>query len=186
MRPCFYEMMKGLIHTWENEIFPIVSDSGQGEMVRRMRGGSTVLRLMAASYDSEGEKLFEGNRMLRKELRASVPHLEKAGLTDLTDMVEAMLEREYFPPDRYPALKMLVKEANDLNTLLEKVLAGINTLSTMENHLEPIRDRLLNIMRQQVEQDMDLEMIIRGDYSHLEDKMDDFIRFAYSGALRKG
>jgi hypothetical protein len=176
MRPCCYELIKGLIYTWENDVFPIVSESGQGEVVRRMRGGSIVLRLLAASWDSEGAHAYYGNKELRQGLRRSLAALEKAGLSEAVGEVKEQLAKEYVAPGNYRDLNLLLKEADDLKAVLEQVLTAIAGVAKPGKPLVKAHDQLCKIIKVQVERDMDLDRIIRGDFSQVETTMNEFIQ----------
>jgi hypothetical protein len=175
MRPCAYELIKGLLHTWENEALPIVADAGQGEILRRMRGGSVVLRLLAATWGAEGEAAHRGNNELRRALGASIPALHEAGLGDVALKVETRLVTEYVPPGAYPALRLLLQEADDLRLVLTEVLTAVAAVENPPATLEQAHDALRGLLRLQVERDLHLDKIIRGDFSQVEEEMDEYI-----------
>ncbi len=175
MRPCFLEMINGVFHTWENVITPFVAKSGEGELMRQMKGGSTVLKLLAAQYESEGEKLFNGNKALREALDESIPVFRNAGMGDLADRVQAVISKAYIPKDAYPATRLLIRESNDLNAILEIVLERIAAFHKKDPAMEKVRGRFLDLMKQRMEQDMDMDRIIRGDDSELKRKISAFM-----------
>ena len=179
MRPCGYELIKGLIYTWEKEALPVVSQSGQEEIARRMIGGSTVLRLVAALWEKEGASAYYGNRELRGALKKSMTALKKAGLDDVAGEVGKQLAGQYIMPGEYPGLNALLKEADDLKAVLEKVLIAVAGVKKPGKPLVKAHDNLRSIMKLRIERDMHLDNIIRGDYTHLEKDMDEFIHRLY-------
>jgi hypothetical protein len=175
MRPCSYELIKGLIDTWEKDVFPIIVESGQVAVVRRAKAGSVVLRILASSWESEGANAFCGNKELRRALRRALPALKKAGLDKIAGEVEVQLGKKYILPGHYPSPNLLLKEADDLGWVVESILEAIAMVEKPGKALRGVHDRLRRIMKLQIERERDIEKIVKSDFSQVEKMMNDVI-----------
>jgi hypothetical protein len=164
MTPDPFQQLNRLIYTLENDIFPVVAESGRNEVLRQAIAGTALLRLIDASWDNEGETVYNENKELRRGLKDSVPALKRAGHADVAHDLETLLAGEYYPQDGYPILKALRKENNDLKDALEKVLVSIASVKEHDPSLDDVRANLYKIIKDHLRRDIELQEVVQGFY----------------------
>lgn len=165
MRPSIYDIIAGIIQTWDETILPIVLVSGQEWPLREMKMGSILLHRLAASWDTEGENYFQENNDMRQALRQSLPAFRRAGMDAIVSEIEREADREYYPKGGYPPLKALMEENYCLKETLDTALVAIAGVKRQSKALQNVHINLRKVIKRQLSRDLSLRKVMQSAVS---------------------